>query len=301
MLTVVAAMLGKACAVHDLVLHNDAAEMHGNQSMVSVVGQVCAVHYLVLHNDAAEMHGNEAVLGIVSVVGQARVVHDLVLHNDAAEMHGNEAVLGIVPVVGQARVVHDLVLHDAAVIHEDSMIQTALLAVGFSLANTFFHFSVAFGVVVAVCSWVENSMTAVIHENGVVLDILSLSIQYLEAMLVLSCVVHDLVPHLDSTNPLVLLQIHSTSSSSDLSPLLRPAFSSCRFVVASAFLHFSISGRPAAVLLSLAVASVFRTFSPKIVASAFPKIVAFAFLFLSISLRSAAAPFSCHLAETFHR
>ena len=43
-------------------------------------------------------------------------------------------------VVGQARVVHDLVLHDAAVIHEDSMIQTALLAVGFSLANTFFSF-----------------------------------------------------------------------------------------------------------------------------------------------------------------
>ena len=78
----------------------------------------------------------------------------MVLHNDdTAEMHGNQSM---VSVVGQARVVHDLVLHDAAVIHEDSMIH--LLAVGFSLANTFFHFSVAFGVVVAVCSWVEISI-----------------------------------------------------------------------------------------------------------------------------------------------
>ncbi len=74
----------------------------------------------------------------------------MVLHNDAAEMHGNQSM---VSVVGQARVVHDLVLHDAAVIHEDSMIH-----LGFSLANTFFHFSVAFGVVVAVCSWVEISI-----------------------------------------------------------------------------------------------------------------------------------------------
>ena len=246
---------------------------------------------------------------VAAMLGKACAVHDLVLHNDAAEMHGNQS---IVPVVGQARVVHDLVLHDAAVIHEDSMIQTALLAVGFSLANTFFHFSVAFGVVVAVCSWVENSMTAVIHENGVVLDILSLSIQYLEAMLVLSCVVHDLVPHLDSTNPLVLLQIHSTSSSLDFSPLLRPAFSSCRFVVASAFLLFSISGRPAAVLLSLAITFVF----PKIVASAFPnicsietalpkivasssfsKILVSAFLFFSISFRRAAATLSFHVVS----
>ena len=49
--TVVAAMLGKACAVHDLVLHNDAAEMHGNEAalgIVSVVGQACVVHDLVL-------------------------------------------------------------------------------------------------------------------------------------------------------------------------------------------------------------------------------------------------------------
>ena len=54
-----------------------------------------------------------------------------------AEMHGSEAVLGIVSVVGQARVVHDLVLHDAAV-HEDSMIQTALLAVTSLLPILFF-------------------------------------------------------------------------------------------------------------------------------------------------------------------
>ena len=74
--TVVAAMLGGACFCARP--HNDAAEIM-EMRLCWVLCQWWdrhAVHDLVLHNDAAEIHGNEVVLGIVSVVGQACAVHD---------------------------------------------------------------------------------------------------------------------------------------------------------------------------------------------------------------------------------
>ena len=119
---------------------------------------------------------------------------------------------------------------------------------------------------------------AVIHENGLcwIFCHFRFNTCQIWTMLVLSCVVHDLVPF-DSTNPSFhcrLIQLHPLQ----IFLLSSAQLSSCRFVVASAFLHFSISGRPAAVLLRIAVASI----TPKMVAPAFPKIVATPFLFLRI-------------------